>query len=94
MTARAPHGRRRRIDFGLKRGWNPDVGRDAEERTGEAWRGDADERVRVAVETNRLADQRWSALNTRCQSACEMTATRTGAPSRSSSGVNPRPKGG
>ncbi len=22
----------------------------------------------------------WSALNARCQSACEMTATRTGAP--------------
>ena len=58
MTARAPHSRCRRIHFGLKRRWNPDVRRDSEERTDEPWWRDTDERVRVAVETNRLADQR------------------------------------
>ena len=58
MTARAPHGRCRRIHFGLKRSGNPYIRRDSEDGTDEPWRCDADERIRVAVETNRLADQR------------------------------------
>jgi hypothetical protein len=58
MTSRAPHSRCRRIHFGLQRCRNPDVGRDSDERTDEPWWCDTDERVRVAVETNRLADKR------------------------------------
>ena len=58
MTAGAPHGRCRRIDFGLKRRWKPYVRRDSDDRTDELWRCDADERVWAAVETDRLPDQR------------------------------------
>ena len=62
VTTRAPHGRRRRIHFGLQGGWDPDVGRHADGRAHEPWRRDPDERVRVAVEVDRLADRRLVAV--------------------------------
>jgi hypothetical protein len=58
MAARASHSRRHWIHFGLKRIWNPYVRRDSEERTDEPSWCDTDESVRVAVEADRLADQR------------------------------------
>ena len=58
MTAGAAHGRCRRIHFGLKRCGNPYIRRHSQDGTTEPWWCDADERIRVAVETDRLADQR------------------------------------
>jgi hypothetical protein len=81
MTARAPHRRRRRITSGWSAVGTQTSG--ATPMSGPTNPGGATpiERVRVAVETDRPGrSTTGSALNTRCQSACEMTATRTGAP--------------
>ena len=57
MTACPPHSRRRRIDFGLQRRWDPHVRRDAQYRTNEALRRHTDERVGIAVQADRSTDQ-------------------------------------
>ena len=81
MTAGAPHGRCRRIHFGLKRSSEP-IHPSRLRGRGPTNPGGATPMSVYGLLLRRIV---WpindrSPLNTRCQNACEMTATRTGDP--------------